>query len=220
MNGEQKRDSRKLHWEQIYNTKPPTEVSWYQTYPSLSIKLINATGIKKEENIIDVGGGASLLVDYLLDSSFTKLAVLDISHAAIKLAKHRLGKRANNVEWFEADVTEFQSPHKFELWHDRAVFHFLTDEEDRKRYMRVLKDTMTPSGHLIIATFAIDGPKKCSGLDVVRYDAKSLSAQVGSEFELLEEIDETHMTPANVEQKFTYFRFKRLSNLMSATHSL
>jgi ubiquinone/menaquinone biosynthesis C-methylase UbiE len=199
----------RAHWEQIYNTKASTDVSWYQTYPSLSLKLIEATGVKREQSIIDVGGGASVLVDCLLDEGIKKLAVLDISPSALEIAKTRLGMRAKNVEWIEADATEFQPQHQFDLWHDRAVFHFLINEEDRRKYVNVLKKTLVPGGHIIIATFAIDGPKRCSGLDTVQYDIESMSAQLGNEFELLEKLDEVHNTPGNKEQKFTYFMYKR-----------
>lgn len=199
----------KSHWEKVYESKQPTEVSWFQTHPSLSLKLIEATGIGKQQAIIDVGGGASVLVDSLLAAGFQQLTVLDISAAAIRYAKERLGARATSVEWYEADVTNFVPPHRFVLWHDRAVFHFLTDATARQNYVRVLNDSLTPDGHLIIATFAIDGPPKCSGLDVVRYDAKSLGAELGTGFELLETRDETHVTPWQTEQKFTYCRFRR-----------
>ena len=207
----QKEVSRKLHWEQIYKSKSPKEVSWTQTYPSLSLMLIEAIGIGKEQGIIDVGGGTSPLVDCLLDKGFKKIAVLDISAHALEIAKTRLDVRADNVEWYEADVTEFQPPHKFGVWHDRAVFHFLTDEEDQRKYVRVLKKTLVPGCHLVMATFAIDGPKRCSGLDTAQYDEKSMSSQLGDEFELLEKVDETHITPGNKEQKFTYFLYKRKS---------
>jgi 2-polyprenyl-3-methyl-5-hydroxy-6-metoxy-1,4-benzoquinol methylase len=201
--------SRKTHWEQIYKKKSPSDVSWYLTYPGQSLKLIETMGIDKNQSIIDVGGGASVLVDYLIDAGFSRLAVLDISAQSLQHAKTRLREKANDIEWYEADITHFQPPHLFELWHDRAVFHFLTHAEDRKQYVQVLKNALIPEGHLIIATFAIDGPEKCSGLDVVRYDAPSLCAELGDEFELLEVQNENHLTPANVEQKFTYFRLRR-----------
>jgi len=185
------------------------EVSWYQTHPSLSLKLIEAAGIGKEHGIIDVGGGTSSLVDRLLEKGFKRLAVLDISHSALEIARTRIGARAERVEWYEADATEFQPHHQFDLWHDRAVFHFLTEEESRRKYVGVLKRTLVPGGHLVIATFAIDGPKRCSGLDTVKYDIKSMNSQLGDEFELLEKQDETHITPRKKEQKFTYFLYKR-----------
>jgi len=201
--------ARKTHWEQVYQAKSPSDVSWYQTQPSISLKLIEATGIEKHQHIIDVGGGASILVDYLLKAGFSRLAVLDISAQSLQHAKTRLGENSHKIEWLEDDVTTFQPPHPYELWHDRAVFHFLTNAEDRKRYVQVLKQALVPKGHLIIATFAIGGPKKCSGLDIVQYDAESLCTELGEEFELLDVQNETHITPANAEQKFTYFRLKR-----------
>ena len=197
----------KEHWNHVYQTKAHDDVSWYQSRPAASLKLIEACGVGKQEGIIDVGGGASVLVDFLLDAGFTRLAVLDISAAALAYAKERLGARAGDVEWFEADVTGFTSPHCFNLWHDRAVFHFLTDKPDRQKYVQTLKRTLTSDGYVIIATFAIDGPLKCSGLEVARYDASAIAAELGEGFRLLEQVDETHTTPWGTEQKFSYFRF-------------
>lgn len=201
--------NRKEHWNQVYQTKAPDDVSWFQARPASSLKLVEAAGIGKDERIIDVGVGASVLVDFLLDAGFTKLAVLDISAAALEHAKQRLGPRAGRVEWFEADVTAFSPPRQFKLWHDRAVFHFLTDQADREKYVQKLKRTVTPHGHVIIATFAIDGPAKCSGLDVARHDANSICAALGAGFHLMEQVDESHVTPWSSEQKFSYFRFTR-----------
>lgn len=201
--------NRKEHWNQVYQTKTPDDVSWFQTRPASSLKLVEAAGIGKDEGIIDVGGGASILVDFLLDAGFTKLAVLDISAAALEHAKQRLGARAGSVEWVEADVTGFNPSRRFNLWHDRAVFHFLTDKADRQKYVQTLKRTLTPDGHVIIATFAIDGPVKCSGLDVAGHDARSICAELGAGFQLMEQVDETHVTPWSTEQKFSYFRFAR-----------
>ncbi len=201
--------NRKEHWNQVYQTKAPDDVSWFQTRPAISLKLIAATDIGKTQAVIDVGGGASVLVDFLLDAGFKRLAVLDISAAALALAKQRLNARAGDVEWFEADVTEFNPPRQFNLWHDRAVFHFLTGKADRQKYAQTLKRTLAFNGHVIIATFTIDGPLKCSGLPVARYDASAISAELGNEFQLLEQVDETHLTPWSTEQKFSYFRFVR-----------
>jgi 2-polyprenyl-3-methyl-5-hydroxy-6-metoxy-1,4-benzoquinol methylase len=203
----------KSHWEQVYQTKSLTDVSWYQTLPSLSLKLIASTGIQKGDGIIDVGGGASVLVDCLLNAGYQNVAILDISAAAIQHAKDRLGQQASAAEWHEADITTFRSPRRFAVWHDRAVFHFLTNSADRRNYVGVLKETLIPNGHLIIATFAATGPLKCSGLDVMRYDAKLLCAEIGDEFALLETHDETHTTPWDTEQKFIYCRFQRRSNV-------
>jgi 2-polyprenyl-3-methyl-5-hydroxy-6-metoxy-1,4-benzoquinol methylase len=200
---------RKTHWEKIYGDKAPQEVSWYQKEPALSLQLIHNTHLAHDAPIIDVGGGASVLVEYLCDEGYTNVAVLDISAKALAYAQDRLGDNASRVEWYEEDVTRFKSPHQFSLWHDRAVFHFLTDESDRSDYVKVLKRTLEPNGHLIVAAFAIGGPIKCSGLDIVQYDAKKLTAELGEGFELVEESCEIHISPANKEQKFAYFRFMR-----------
>ncbi len=197
------------HWERVYQTKDPTDVSWFQTIPTLSLQLIQAAEIDKDQSIIDVGGGASVLVDQLLENGFQRVAVLDLSAAALAHARNRLGRRATLVEWFEADVTTYQPPHPFALWHDRAVLHFLTDAVDRQRYVQTLKRALTPRGHAIIATFAMDGPSRCSELEVTRYDAATLSAQLGEEFELLQTQAETHRTPWDTEQNFNYFLFRR-----------
>lgn len=199
--------NRQEHWDQVYRTKGPQEVSWYQRRPDLSLALIAASGIGKDGGIIDVGGGASVLVDCLLEAGYGRLAVLDLSTAALAHARARLGERAAGIEWFEADVTTFDPPHRFGLWHDRAVFHFLTEAEDRRRYVAALRRTLQPGGTVIIATFAQDGPPKCSGLDVVRYDEPSIAAELGAEFSLLEVRHETHVTPWESEQRFIYFRF-------------
>ena len=138
------------------------------------------------------------------------MAVLDISANALDSVKKRLGDSAKNIEWFVADITQFDAPHKFSLWHDRAVFHFLTDHSDRKSYVKALKNSLRPEGHLIIATFAIGGPEKCSGLDIVQYDSEKMIAEIGEDFELVEERKEVHITPANKEQKFIFFRFLKV----------
>lgn len=201
--------NRKEHWSQVYQTKAPDDVSWYQTRPTTSLKLIEASSVAKDQGVIDVGAGASALVDFLLEAGFKRLGVLDISAAALQHARQRLGVRATSVEWFEADVTEFRPPHRFGLWHDRAVFHFLTDPVDRRKYVEAVSRTLTPDGHVVIATFAIEGPVKCSGLDVARYDAASLAAELGAGFQLREQVDEIHVTPWSTEQKFSFFRFTR-----------
>jgi SAM-dependent methyltransferase len=201
---------RKAHWQQIYQDKSPLEVSWYQQEPALSLELIHRTGIHSDDPIIDVGGGASVLVDRLCETGFTKLAVLDISRNALDSMRQRLGNRATMVEWFEADITDFTAPHPFALWHDRAVFHFLTEAEDRRKYVKSLKMALRPGGHLIIAAFAIGGPEQCSGLDIVQYDKEKLMAELGEGFELIEERNEVHITPANKEQQFMYFRLLKV----------
>ena len=203
--------NRKAHWEDLYSNKSPLEVSWYQKEPALSLQLIENTGISTDAAIIDIGGGASILVDHLNERGYKHLAVLDISGNALAHAKQRLASAADEIEWFEADITTFQAPHQFDIWHDRAVFHFLTDANDRKLYLKTLRQTLKSDGHLIMAAFAIGGPTKCSGLDIVQYDANKLHAELGSGFSLVEEKTEIHVTPANKEQQFAYFRFIRES---------
>lgn len=181
------------------------EVSWYQQVPKLSLRFIREAGIRLDEPVIDVGGGASTLVDCLHAADYSRLAVLDISGQALALARERLGDHASEVEWFEEDVTWFQPPHHFALWHDRAVFHFLTGADERRRYVDVLKRALHPRGQAVMATFALDGPRKCSGLDVVRYDANALMGELGEGFTLIAEASETHVTPAEQQQKFAWF---------------
>lgn len=201
--------NREQHWNQVYQTNPPDDVSWFQTRPATSLRFIEACGVGKGDGIIDVGGGASVLVDFLLDAGYSGLAVLDISAAALDHVQRRLGARAGAVDWLAADVTTFTPLRRFGLWHDRAVFHFLTDKADREKYVATMRRTLTPDGHAIIATFAIDGPEKCSGLSVCRYDAPAISAELGAEFQLVEQVNETHVTPWNTEQRFSYSRFAR-----------
>jgi SAM-dependent methyltransferase len=205
----------KAHWEGVY-AGGYEDVSWFQARPDFSLRLIRSTGIAKDAGIIDVGGGASSLVDCLLGEGYSPLAVLDISPSAIGYARKRLGDGAKRVSWFEADVTTFDPPRRFGLWHDRAVFHFLTDEAQRRAYVQTLRRTLTPDGAVIIATFAKDGPTRCSGLPVERYDAQKISAELGPEFSLVEQVREVHRTPPGNEQAFVYFDFRKEPQ---ATHS-
>jgi SAM-dependent methyltransferase len=198
----------KQHWENVYRNKSPLEVSWYQQEPVLSLSLIARTQLPPDAPIIDVGGGSSTLVDKLYDEAYIDISVLDISGSALTHAKNRLANKADKVHWYETDVTRFKPPRKFALWHDRAVFHFLTNRADRESYINVLKQALEPRGHLIIMTFAIDGPCKCSGLDIVQYDAEKLIAELGPDFELVETGHEMHHTPAGNQQKFAYFHFR------------
>jgi trans-aconitate methyltransferase len=202
---------RKTHWERVYTNKSPLQVSWYQEDPALSLQLIRNTQLALDAAMIDVGGGASTLVDRLCEEAYTNVAVLDVSSSALAHAKTRLAEKANAVEWFEEDVTCFSPPHRFSLWHDRAVFHFLTTKSDRDKYISVLKQTLEPDGHLIIMAFAIDGPVKCSGLDIVQYDVNKLMEELGQGFELVETGYEVHLTPSGGEQKFAYFHLKRIN---------
>lgn len=199
----------KNHWERVYTEKSVDSVSWFQNYPAMSMKLIQATGIGKNEAIIDVGGGASVLVDTLVGDGYGEVAVLDISGTALAYAKKRLGEKAAAVEWFEHDVTTFVPPHPFKLWHDRAVFHFLTDVVARARYLEVLAGAVPIGGHVIIATFALEGPEKCSGLVVERYDEQKIVPLFAPRFTLVEKVSEVHRTPALNDQLFNFFRFRR-----------
>jgi ubiquinone/menaquinone biosynthesis C-methylase UbiE len=196
----------KDHWEQVYQNKSPLAVSWFQQKPVLSLELIQHTGIVKSSALIDIGGGASTLVDHLLEEGYRNISVLDISSNALSHAQQRLGPRANSVQWIVADITAFKASLKYQVWHDRAVFHFLTDAVDRSAYVAVLKQSLLPGGHVIIAAFAIGGPLKCSGLDIVQYDANKLCTELGTDFELVEETGELHTTPDGRQQKFGYFR--------------
>ena len=196
------------HWDRVYATKAADAVSWYQTQPKISLELIAAANLPADAPIIDVGGGASVLVDCLLAQGRTALSVLDISAAALASARARLGADAAKVRWIEADVRQFDPPQRYDLWHDRAVFHFLTDPADRMAYMAVLRRSLNPRGHVVMATFALDGPARCSGLEVAHYDAPSLHAEFGDEFEMLDSRRETHITPAGAEQRFTWVHLR------------
>lgn len=203
---------RTAHWQKIYEGQDASEVSWFQAEPSISLELIDNCALDPADPIIDVGAGASVLIDRLLRRGYSRLAVLDISAAALETSRRRLGTDADRVGWFESDVMTFESPQSFALWHDRAVFHFLTNANDRKNYVAVLKQTLRPGGHLIIASFAIGGPEKCSGLPAVQYDSRKLLAELGSEFRLVEERAESHVTPGRRIQEFAYFRLMRDDN--------
>ena len=203
---------RKQHWENVYRNKTPREVSWYQENPALSLRLIGNAGVELTDPIIDVGGGASGLVDKLCEAGYSDISVLDVSATALEHAKKRLADKALLVQWLEQDITTFTPPRPYALWHDRAVFHFLTDPEDRKSYVAILKKALQPGGQLIIMAFAIDGPLKCSGLDIVQYDSNRLMAALGAGFELAETGHETHITPAGNQQKFNYFRLIRIAD--------
>ena len=198
---------RKEHWEHIYSDKKSTEVSWYQQHPEISLELIKSTGVEKSARIIDIGGGASTLVDYLLSTGYENISVLDISRSAIEQAKQRLGEHENRIQWLEKDITTYVAKQKFDLWHDRAVFHFLTDAEDRLSYVKTISSSLRSGAHAIIATFNIDGPEKCSGLEIVRYSPESLSAVFSENFQLLETRIEEHKTPGGATQSFVYCRF-------------
>ena len=194
--------NRKDHWEHVYSGKKPTEVSWYQQHPQHSLELIKATGVDVSARIIDIGGGASTLVDCMLDAGYQNLTVLDIAHGAIEQAKSRLGARADKVAWLEHDITKFSADEPYDIWHDRAVFHFLTDKLDRSSYVHAMSRALKPGAHAIIATFDLNGPEQCSGLDVVRYSPDTMSAVLGDSFQLVETSVEQHVTPRGNLQSF------------------
>jgi trans-aconitate methyltransferase len=201
--------SRKDHWEAVYTTKGETEVSWFQDNPAPSLELIEQLQPPKDAAIIDIGGGASRLADGLLDRGFRRIAVLDISSAALDLAALRLGRRASQVQWIVEDITEWQPSQRFDIWHDRAAFHFLVDPADREAYIARLKQALVPGGHAIIATFAADGPEICNGLPVHRTDAAELARELGAEFTLLNFRQHDHATPWNASQRFQFSVLQR-----------
>lgn len=199
--------TRKDHWERIYRKQSPSEVGWYQPYPAKSLKLINDACADTRCRIIDVGGGASMLAKHLLDQGYRKLTVLDISANSIEKAKSQFGADCSRVKWIEADITKYRLSEQYDLWHDRAVFHFLTKIEDRKSYLNALNLSLKPNGHLIMATFGLDAPPKCSGLSVVRYSPQTLQNELGDNFSLAESLTDKHVTPSGVAQNFIFCRF-------------
>jgi len=193
------------HWDTVYRTKAPDAVSWYRPHLDTSIDLIQRVASDLSASIVDVGGGESTLVDDLLAKGYRNISVLDISPTAIDVARKRIGNLAQRVTWIVGDITQVAFPgQSYDVWHDRAVFHFLTAQEDRAAYVQRVADSMKPGGHVIVATFGPEGPTKCSGLDVVRYDAESLHGQFGRHFQLMESATELHKTPFGTTQQFLY----------------
>jgi 2-polyprenyl-3-methyl-5-hydroxy-6-metoxy-1,4-benzoquinol methylase len=202
----------KAYWDRVYATKAPDEVSWFQAHPGLSLQLIDAAGVDVDMRIIDVGAGASRLIDALVERGFTHVGALDVAEAALTQVKTRLGSAAHSIEWFAADVTKFKSPHLWDIWHDRAVFHFLIDSNSRKAYIQTLESSISPDGHAIIATFGPDGPTRCSGLDVQRYSPTSLAKELGSGWTEVTHHLEDHRTPSGTVQQFQFSLFRRTSS--------
>ena len=197
--------SRLEHWEQVYRTRAPEQVSWYQPEARISLDLIRRVAREPAAAILDVGGGASRLVDGLLDAGYRDITVLDLAPEALAVARARLGERAGAVRWTAGDITSAELPAAaYDIWHDRAVFHFLTDAVDRNSYLAQVKRALKPGGHLVMATFALDGPPRCSGLDVVRYSAESLRDALGPGFDLIDSVREEHRTPSGAIQRFQY----------------
>jgi len=197
-------DARKAHWEGVYGTKLPTEVSWYEPVPAASLELIHATGVGQSAAILDVGGGASPLVDHLLGDGYADVTILDIAGSALRRARARLGDTGTRVAWIEDDITRFRPGRRYALWHDRAVFHFLVDAGDRKRYLDVLRTALAPGGHVVLATFGPEGPTRCSGLPVQRYSVEDITGLLGPRFELRQHHLAAHRTPAGALQQFVY----------------
>ena len=201
----------KAHWDQVYATKAVDTVSWFQAQAADSLRFLQKTGVDLTAAIIDVGGGASTLVGDLLSLGYKKVTVLDIAEQALSVSKTRLGARAGQVNWLVADITNAELPaQSVDVWHDRAVFHFLTAANDRKAYIQNMRHTLKPNSHAIIATFAEDGSLKCSGLEIVRYSASSLQAELGESFELIASEKVLHHTPGGTVQKFIYCYFQHL----------
>ena len=193
------------HWESIYERKAPEQVSWYRPHLERSLDFIHAASLASDASIIHVGGGASTLVDDLLARGYTNVTVLDISASAIDAAKARLGERASMVRWLVADVMELDlGVSHYDFWHDRAVFHFLRDPADRRRYVAAVRQAVKPGGHVLVATFGPEGPERCSDLEVVRYDPDGLHEEFGHEFQKVGSLTEMHRTPRGTEQQFVY----------------
>ncbi|HET9018444.1 MAG TPA: class I SAM-dependent methyltransferase [Acetobacteraceae bacterium] len=203
-------EDRRAHWDHVHTTRAETDVSWFEETPAVSLDLIRATGIARDAAIIDIGGGASRLVDALLQEGYSALTVLDVAEPALATARARLGSRASAVRWIVADVTAWAPDRTYAVWHDRAAFHFLTRTAEREAYVARVLRALPAGGHLIIGTFAPDGPERCSGLPVLRYDAASLAATLGRGFALVDTRPHEHHTPAGTVQRFQFSRFRRV----------
>lgn len=195
----------KEHWNAVYTSKAPDDVSWFRPHLDRSLAFLEAAGLDRAAGVIDVGGGASTLVDDLLDRGYSNVTVLDLSEAALEVARTRLGDRASQVRWVCADVTHADLPeHAYDFWHDRAVFHFLRDADARSRYVHAVRRSLKPGGHIVVATFGPHGPEKCSGLDVMRFSPDTLHAEFGPDFARIASTTEMHLTPWGSEQEFVY----------------
>lgn len=202
----------KQHWENVFSTKSPNEVSWTQVYPKTSMDYLEALQLPKTANIIDVGGGDSNLVDALLENGYENIWVLDISATALEKAKKRLGDKAINVHWIVSDITEFETDVRFDFWHDRAVFHFLTNDTEADNYINTIQQYLTPQGILIMGTFSQNGPTKCSGIEIKQYSETTITERLQKFFQKIKCITEDHHTPFNTIQNFIFCSFSKLQN--------
>ncbi len=200
---------QKKHWENIYETRDEHDFSWFQEYPKTSIEFLSLFGLSKESGIIDIGGGDSHFVDALIELGYENIYVLDISNKAIERAKKRLGKNAVKVNWIVSDITEFETSVKFDLWHDRAAFHFLTSVDKIEKYVRIAERSINANGYLILGTFSENGPKKCSGLEIKQYSESSMSNRFEKGFGRIKCIQEAHTTPFNTQQNFLFCSFQK-----------
>ena len=200
-------ETTKNHWETVYETKDPSQFSWTQEVPKTSLDFIHSFSLTKSAKIIDVGGGDSKLVDYLLDEGFENITVLDISAKALEKTKNRLGDKAKKVNWIVSDIIQFQPGTTFDVWHDRATFHFLTTKDQVVKYLDIARKAI--SGYLIIGTFSDRGPKKCSGLDIKQYNEETLTKELQNGFNKIRCITEDHLTPSDTTQNFLFCSFKR-----------
>ena len=197
------------HWDEVYRTKAADEVSWFQAYPKTSMEFVTLFNLPLDANIIDIGGGDSLFVDALLEKGYSNIYVLDISANAIDRAKKRLGSGADKIHWIVNDVTAFKPTVKFDFWHDRAAFHFLTTEENIYKYVAIAEDAVKQNGYLILGTFSENGPQKCSGLDIKQYSEASMSTRFEVAFDRIKCVEEEHITPNNIAQNFLFCSFKK-----------
>ena len=202
------KDNTKKHWENIYQTKKSNDMSWFQENPKTSLKLIVETNLGKKAKIIDVGAGDSKIVDNLLAFGFRNITVLDISSNSLERAKKRLGSKADDVKWIVSDLRKFETDDRYDIWHDRAVLHFLTTKEDINKYASVVRRFLKPKGYLIISTFSLNGPKRCSELDIKQYSEGSMR-QLFSDFEYMKSFEEEHKTPWGTNQIFIYSIFRK-----------
>jgi SAM-dependent methyltransferase len=201
---------RKKHWENIYQTKELKDVSWFQSTPETSLNFFKQFHVSLTAKVIDIGGGDSFLVDHLLDLGYQDISVLDISAAAIDRAKQRLGEKAKNVKWIVADAATFKPTEKYDFWHDRAAFHFLTDEQEISNYLQTAQESINPTGVLVIGTFSEQGPKKCSGIEIKQYSETTMTDRLRRFFEKIKCISVDHKTPFNTVQNFVFCSFRKL----------